>query len=56
MQAATPANLAGHTVQYDEYDSATKSLEVNVRNAADALHDLVATEWLYLEIVFSISR
>lgn len=45
LQATTPANLAGHTVICGPYVPATKTMTVNVYNAADAVHDLAALEW-----------
>ncbi len=53
---ATPADVAGHTCVWDDYvapvGSALAYREVSIYNAADALHDLVATEFFEFMAVF----
>lgn len=56
LQAATPANVAGHTVILDEYDPATKTMPFVVYNASDAAHDLAASEWVTLMLAFSFTN
>lgn len=52
----TPANVAGHTAVWDDYVAASGNTnayrDVSVYNAADALHDLVATEFLEFVCIF----
>ena len=49
LQAATPGDLAGHTVVFDEY--ASGAVAFIVYNAADAAHDLVDDEYVQLMFV-----
>lgn len=56
LRAATPGNLAGHTVVLDEYDSTNLILDLVVYNAADAAHDLVADEHFTVMAAFSFSN
>lgn len=57
LQAATPADLAGHTVIADTWVKPTATadgyLDVVLYSAADAAHDLAADEYMLLEIKFS---
>jgi hypothetical protein len=53
LQAATPANLAGHTVIFDEWDADNKRLDFTVYNGSDTAHDLAADEYVWVELVFS---
>ena len=50
LGAATPADLAGHTVIRDTY--ASLALAFSVFNAADAAHALVDDEYLDVEVTF----
>lgn len=52
LEAATPGDLAGHTVVFDTYDSATFSVEFFLYNSAFAAHDLAANEWINLDFRF----
>lgn len=55
LQAATPGDLAGHTVIFDTYDSTNRRLDFIVYNASDAAHDLAANEWVSLNIQTTFS-
>lgn len=52
LQAATPGDIAGHTVVADTYDTSTKSMEVCFFDGSNAAHDLAANEWIHLDITF----
>lgn len=52
LAAATPANLAGHTVVFDTWDSTNLRLDLVVYNATFAAHDLVDDEYLNITAVF----
>jgi hypothetical protein len=52
LGAATPADLVGYTVVRDTYSTTTKSMTFFVYNALDAAADLIAGQYLDLEIVF----
>lgn len=54
LQAATPGDLAGHTMIFDTWDSTNLRLDLVVYNATFAAHDLVANE--YLDIVVWFKR
>ncbi len=53
--AATPANVAGHTVVRGEYSASAKTLAFVVYNAADAAHDLAADEYVDVQCMFVTS-
>ena len=53
LAAATPGDLAGHTVIFDTYDATNLRLDFVVYNAADAAHDLAANEYVDVFAVFS---
>lgn len=55
LGASTPADVAGHTVVRDDYDTATKSLPFVLYNASDAAHDLAASEYLDIEVTFKMT-
>lgn len=48
--AATPANVAGHTVIRDTF--ASLALPIVLYNASDAAHDLAASEYIDLTVRF----
>ena len=50
LQAATPGDLAGHTVIFDTLSS--KVMDFVVYNASDAAHDLAASEWVMITCFF----
>jgi hypothetical protein len=52
LHAATPANIAGHTLICDTYNTTAFTLPVWVYNASDAAHDLAALEYLNLQVTF----
>ena len=56
LGGTTPANLAGHTLIWDDYVAKSGNTlayrEVSVYNASFALHDLVATEFVEFGFVF----
>ncbi len=52
FQATTAADVKGHTCVPGVYNATTKKLRLNITNAADALHDLAALEWLNLVALF----
>lgn len=52
LEAATPADLVGHSVIADTYDATTRSIELRLANNADAAHDLAALEWINLTFRF----
>ena len=53
LAAATPGNLAGHTVIFDTYDATTRTLPFVVYNASFAAHDLAANEYVHIEAKFA---
>jgi len=53
LNATTPANIAGHTIAAGLYSATAGTLAISVYNAADALHDLAALEWMTLVCYFS---
>ncbi len=55
LEAATPGDLAGHTVIFDTYDSSTLTQEFYLYNASFAVHDLAASEWINISIKFKRS-
>ena len=59
LGAATPANLLGYTVVRDTpaWDSTTKtwSMSFTVGNASNAAADLIADEYIDLELVFGMA-
>jgi len=55
LGAATPANIAGHTVIHDTYNTTAFSLDVWFYNASDAAHDPAANEYLELFVHFAQS-
>lgn len=55
LQAATPGNLAGHTVVFDTYDSSNLQLDFYLYNASDTAHDLAANEYITVTVNFSTS-
>ena len=50
--AATPGDVAGHTVIRDTYDASAKTLPFILYNAADAAHDLAANEYIDIVVRF----
>lgn len=52
LQAATPGDLAGHTVIFDTYDSTNKRLDFVVYNDTPAAHDLAADEYINVTVKF----
>jgi hypothetical protein len=50
LQAATPGDLAGHTLIWDTISA--KAVEVVVYNDTPAAHDLAASEWINFVAVF----
>lgn len=57
LQAATPANLAGHTVVFDEpsFGSTSWTLDFVVYNSSFAAHDLAASEWVMVHVETTFS-
>jgi hypothetical protein len=58
FQAATPANVAGHGIVFDTYDTTTTDapfIDFVITNAADAVHDLVSTEFVTIMLLFKRS-
>jgi hypothetical protein len=53
LAAATPGNLAGHTVIFGEYNSSAYTLAFVVYNGSDSAHDLAADEYVTTRISFS---
>lgn len=54
FQAATAADVKGHTCVPGAYNTSTRKLRLNITNAAEALHDLAALEWLSLAVLFQL--
>lgn len=52
LQAATPADIDGHSVVADTYDSTNKTIEVLLSDPTPAAHDLAASEWLTVILWF----
>ena len=52
LRAATPNDLAGHTIVLDTF--ASNALPMTLANASDAAHDLAANE--YIDIVAFFAR
>ena len=52
LGAATPANLAGHTVVRDTYDASAHELDFSLFNASDAAHDLANNEYVDIVVYF----
>jgi O-acetyl-ADP-ribose deacetylase (regulator of RNase III) len=52
LMAATPGDLAGHTVIFDTYDATNRRLDFIVYNASDAAHDLAANEYVVVVAKF----
>lgn len=52
LGAATPVDLAGHTVIRDTYDATNFILDFVVYNASDAAHDLAALEYADITVDF----
>ena len=50
--ATTAADVKGHTVVVGVYNTTTNTLRLNITNAAEALHDLAALEWLTATLLF----
>lgn len=51
--AATPGDLAGYSAVRDEYDTADFKLPFVVYNASDSAADLIADQWVDIEIAFT---
>ena len=45
LEAATPGDVAGHTVVFDTWDATNLRLDLVVYNASDSAHDLAANEY-----------
>lgn len=58
FSAATPANVAGHTAVFDDYTAVSggDTIQVTVYNAAEAAHDLAASEQLNFVLVLQESN
>jgi len=56
LNATTMTAIAGHTIAAGLYDAAAGTLAISVYNAADALHDLAALEWMTLVCYFSATN
>lgn len=52
LGAATPADVKGHTLVRDTYDSTNKRLDISLFDDADAADDLDATEYIDLVLRF----
>lgn len=52
LGAATPANLAGHTVVRDTYDESAYTLDFVLYNSSFAAHDLAASEYFDITVDF----
>lgn len=55
LQAVTPGDIKNHSLVWDTYDAATRSIEVTLWDAAAAAHDLAANEFIHAMIVFAES-
>ena len=55
LQATTLAGPSGHTVIFGAWAAGGTTLAFQVFNAAEALHDLAALEWVCLDLTFSSS-
>lgn len=53
LAAATPGDLAGHTVIFDTYDTTNLRLDFVVYNSAFAAHDLAANEYVDVFAMFT---
>lgn len=51
LEAATPGDIAGHTVVFDTYDTAGTQAFI-LYNAADAAHDLATAEYINIRVAF----
>jgi len=51
--AATPADLAGHTIVRDTFDTSAFTLEVLMSGATEVAHDLAANEYIDLQVYFT---
>lgn len=51
--AATPADVKGYTAVRDTYDASTKSLAFVVYDSTFTAADIIANQYLDLEVVFS---
>jgi hypothetical protein len=56
LQAATPGDLAGHTVIADTWDASAKALELDLFDGANAAHDLAANEYIHVEVLFKATN
>lgn len=52
LEANTPGNLKNHSVVLGAYNAATRSITVNLFDAAGAAHDLAADEFLTFALRF----
>lgn len=52
FEATTAADVKGHTCVAGVYNTTTRTLRLNITNAAEALHDLAALEWLTATLLF----
>lgn len=52
LGAATPANLAGHTLVRDTYDATNFELEFAMYDSLFAAHDLAAAEYIDIVVYF----
>jgi hypothetical protein len=52
FQATVPAGVKGYTCVPGVYSAATKSIQLSITSAAEALVDLAALQWLNLTISF----
>jgi hypothetical protein len=53
FDATAQAGVKGYTVVAGDYTAATRTLTINITNAAEALTDLAAAQRLALTVVFS---
>lgn len=56
IEAATPANVAGHTIVVIPYNITTRVIEIQFFDAANALHDLAANEFVNVTFRFRATR
>lgn len=52
IQAATPGDLAGHTVVVDTFDTSALTMPFVLYDGSNNAHDLVANEWITLAVMF----
>jgi hypothetical protein len=55
FQATVPAGVKGYTCVPGVYNAATRSIQLSITNAAEALTDLAALQWLLVTVTFKRS-